>query len=107
MIIAAIVLVAMHEPSRAEVSLEEKQFFSAYEQCVVGYATRFAGSPDSAEFIVRTAIGACIAEKRAFADAVHRVGKPSAGELVALLNVLDRQVSQAAAMAVLQARTAK
>jgi hypothetical protein len=75
----------------------------AYENCVAGRAKSFAGSPDSVEAIVKSAIAACAAERRALSGALGGAGL-APGALANALNAIDAQVSQVASKAVLEER---
>lgn len=79
--------------------------FKSYESCVVGRAKSFAGSPDASESIIKNAMTACAAEKRAFNDALRRAGLGS-DDVVGLLASLDRQVFKTASSAVEEERAA-
>jgi hypothetical protein len=84
-----------------------KPFLEAFEDCVIGHATRLATSPDATELIVREAVAACAAEKNAIAELLWRKGFDTSTKLIAMLDIVDRQVTQAANMAVLSARKRK
>jgi hypothetical protein len=78
--------------------------FGAYRGCVVERARSFAGSADAAEVLIKNAMTACAAEKRALNDAL--VAGRSAGDVAGLVASLDQQVFQAATTAVLDERAA-
>ena len=83
---------------------EVRSFLDVWERCVVEKAKRYAKTPDAAEFIVRVATMACGDEKRATSEALTRAGQTTA-VLVATLNVFEQDITQAAAVAVLEARS--
>jgi hypothetical protein len=82
-----------------------KPLLDAYETCVTGNAKSLAGSPDSAEAIVKSAIGSCGAEQRALSEALRAAGLVS-DELNRLLQTLDQQVTQAGSRALTAERDA-
>lgn len=79
-----------------------KPLLDAYQSCVVERARSFAGSPDASESIIKNAMTACAAEKRAFSDAL--LAGRSSDDVAVLLASLDQQVFQAASSAVLEER---
>jgi hypothetical protein len=76
---------------------------ATYESCVVGHAKGFAGSPDSTENIVKSAVTACAPARRALSEGLMAAGV-SLTKLTSALDALDQQVSQAAAAAILEER---
>ena len=108
-IFAAIALVVSYSLGCAEISksalVTTRPTLDAYRNCVVGRAKSFAGSPDSTESIIKSAMGACAAEKRALSEALGLAGVGS-DELAAFMSTLDQQIFQAASLAVTEERAA-
>jgi hypothetical protein len=79
-------------------------FLDAWERCVSEKAKRYATSPDSTEFIVKVATRACDEQRNAMGAALARSGEPVAVQQTTL-NSLEQQITQAAAEAILEARS--
>jgi hypothetical protein len=86
-------------------SATTKPLLDAYVACVTSRARSFAGSADSAESIVKDAMGACAVHRRTLGDVVRTAGV-SLEELTEFLNKSDGQVHKAASEAVLEERNA-
>jgi hypothetical protein len=103
--LAAAVLLTSCGAGSGETPLAHKTQLLAYENCVVGHAKSFAGSPDSTENITRSALRSCASERHALSEALTRAGV-SPAELAASLNAFDQQVSQTASSAIIEERAA-
>ncbi len=99
----AVISSARGEPSEAPPTA--KPLLDAYEVCVVGHAKSLAGSPDSEEAIVRSAIRSCAAQQHALSEALRAAGVAS-DQMTMLVGKLDRQVGQAGSRAVVEERDA-
>jgi hypothetical protein len=60
--------------------------------------------PDSTEFVVRVATRACDEQRKAMGTALARSGEPVAVQQ-ATLNILEQQITQAVAEAILEAKS--
>ena len=104
-VVAVLAIVASCSVAGSEVSTSTltttKPLRDAYASCVVGRAKSFAGSPDSTESIVKSAMKACADEKRSLDEALAGVGSAET-----FLTALDQQVFQAALQAVVEERAA-